>query len=283
MSESTIRRAFGLDLSGFSSGASALACVAETAGSLSAAIIEGHPFAQKVDGTKPVQDRIDAETNLVREVMDIAPLAVDIPIDLQQLDSRDEPEFVWQMTRRTVDKAYGALAPLADRIGAPVARFRAIHRRLEGKTFPEHLLETYPSAALRYCLGVEWCKGYKGKAIYVGESWRGESENAEDGKDNKLGSLLRKLNWSPDDNESKTLTNDEVDAIICATAALTPLSDTALRDNVEAAFAGELPKDWTLPRGYVLPMSLPKGIRISKHRIPTDGTAKWLKDLEPIE
>ena len=51
-------------------------------------------------------------------------MLVDTPVDLQGLPNPTNVYFAWELVKRPVDYAFDALAPLANLIGAPVARFQ---------------------------------------------------------------------------------------------------------------------------------------------------------------
>ena len=148
---------------------------------------------------------------------------MDIPIDLQDLIEPHRVEYIWQLTRRPIDRAVNAMPPLADRIGAPVARFAAIMREgnfaaLLGQT----LFEAYPAATLKK-LEIEagQYKGVKGLKA--------------------LTALCTALRIEPH------VENDhDIDAIICAITAAAP--SNRVHEDSNFNIRGAMPKGFRIPK-----------------------------------
>ncbi|HWB31690.1 MAG TPA: hypothetical protein VG714_00790 [Acidobacteriaceae bacterium] len=166
-------------------------------------------------------------------MLHIGPVAVDIPIDLQGLGGPAQISFVWELTRRPVDRALGALAPLADRIGAPTARFRNIvDAGGFGSSLGSRLFETYPAGSLK-----------------------------------RLGLKRSDIITAP----GNMLNEDETDAAICALTALPewrlegqPLADSLARQFEENGMAAGR----QLPLGYVLLKANPaKRVHVSRQDV----------------
>src|SRR5262249_18741208 len=116
----------------------------------------------KHQASDPVAPALAAEVETLRRCFAIGPVAIDVPIDLQDLLQPQRATPIWELTLRPVDRALGAMRPLADRIGSPVARFQAIMRAgafddLLGRS----LFEPYPAGT--WLLNNIGSKGYKGK------------------------------------------------------------------------------------------------------------------------
>lgn len=206
----SMHRSFGLDLAGYSSGRSGLAEVSCTDGrdEYQAHVYRNHPFARCAEGRDLLADTAPQESDALTRLLRLGSLLlVDIPVDLQGLPSPPNPVFVWQLTARAVDFAYAGLRPLADRIGAPVARFRNL---LAGNRIDSRRLrETYPAASFR-CMNGSW--KYKNQTIEWDE---GQWVGAE---------LAEVATWlglvAPARIE---LTDHDVDALVCAlTGAVAP-------------------------------------------------------------
>jgi len=190
---------FGLDLSGYSTGGTTLAVVQITGDTAAAVILRGSAFSRYRHGAERASDSLTHERENLAECMSIGPIAVDVPIDLQGLPAPEDSEFIWEFTKRPVDYAFGAMAPLADRLGACVARFKAVLAPNELKSeLGRRLFETYPAATLAL-LGLP-NKGYKGTA----------------GRE-LCGVICNKLGF-----DDCNLLDHEVDAIICAATAAAP-------------------------------------------------------------
>ena len=155
--------ALGLDLGGYTGGRSALASAKLlTNGGVKATICGDHAFASVPRRSEPFKRIVEREVVLLAACLDAAPLYVDVPLDLQGLPCPTGEGFAWQLVKRPVDHALGALPPLADRIGWVVARFENLRARLPSEQRPtlgDGLYETYPKGTLE--LSGLPCKGYK--------------------------------------------------------------------------------------------------------------------------
>ena len=163
---------FGFDMAGYSSGNTVLAVgTRERSGVAHIRVFKRQSFATKLAGADFIQNQIETEAALIEIFLDFGPVFVDVPIDLQGLPAPQSSQYVWQLTKRPVDHAFDGLPPLAHRIGATTARFRALTNRLHSAEF---IFETYPAASLRISdLG---STGYKGQSCVVGEAgnWHGD-------------------------------------------------------------------------------------------------------------
>jgi hypothetical protein len=195
---------FGLDLSGYTTNKTSLAAIIPDGEAAEAVLLRKSAFAIPRTTDMLVQDAVEAEARDIKRCLDIGPLAVDIPIDLQHLLAPDGAVAIWELTRRPVDKKFGAMAPLADRIGAPVARFSAIMRKanLYGR-LGEDLFETYPAEILRR---LEFAGNYKLRDSRKEQERRLACE-----------ALCRFLVF-----DRALYDDDDLDAIICALAAVAP-------------------------------------------------------------
>ena len=202
-------RSFGLDLAGYTAGGSALAEVlhADGHGEYQARVYRQHPFATTAQGRDHLTSVVEDERDALARLLRLGRVLVDIPIDLQGLPSPPKPVFVWQLTARAVDFAYGGLRPLADRIGAPVARFLNL---LAGLDRDDHLRETYPAGSFS-CMEQSW--KYKRQTIeWDGDRWVGGS----------LAEIARSLRLVAAAPIELTLTDDDVDALVCALTGAVP-------------------------------------------------------------
>lgn len=212
---------FGLDLAGYSSGGSALA-KAETddpEGIIDITLFQRSAFAACVTGKMLLSEVNKAELEELRFILNHGILVVDVCIDLQGLPNSPNPERIWQLTRRPVDRAFDALPPLADKIGAYVARMQRLMAGL-GKEdlLGKRLFETYPAASLTM-LQLE-NKKYKGIAKSQEGTWVGIPSKDKVGcaRNNRLASHLNWLAWSAE--EGFTITHDDFDASLCALAGI---------------------------------------------------------------
>ena len=287
--------AFGLDLSGFSSGGSAMARADLTEKRIVVTVYTGHCFSQKVEGCDALPAILARERKIVLACLACGPLVVDIPIDLQKLPQPPSCRFAWQLVQRPVDYAFRARPPLADRLGAPLARFLAVSgplRKLKEAVLGSNLFETYPAATLELLdLPRE---GYKGYAQYKkngvwepapAKSTDESKKKAELAKNMVLATTLQTLRWTAEPGE--VLTHDGFDAGLCAiTGALDGawrLEDPELSASIRQRLAEKMPEcaipcTLAAPRGYILLRMQPLDVTL---RIRTVGSEEEL--LEAIQ
>jgi hypothetical protein len=226
---------FGLDLSGYSGGKTSLAFV-EIAGDVARAVIlRGSAFSKPRHGVDDAPATIAAERKALAQCMEIASVAVDVPIDLQGLLTPREVAFIWELTKRPVDYAFGALAPLADRLGSCVARFRAIISTEQFRAeVGRRIFETYPAASL-------------GQLALTGKGYKGD-----------VGSAFRALLCRTLGCDRHDLSDHDLDAIICGMTVAAPakcrLEGSRLVQAMHLAdsFTGMTPSGGEPPIGYVI-------------------------------
>lgn len=194
-----MRTAYGLDLAGYYGGKSALAMATFDRSAYTVVIYRRHIFNAAKEGWHSLLPSVKEEIELLKR---LTPIYVDVPIDLQKLPLPPKPKFVWQLTKRPVDYAFNALPPVADKLGAPVARMLnllANNSKALGKT----LFETYPRASLFPMLG--YIPKYKGQSAQRRcNRWTG----------NELAMALNKMNVTA--ANGITINDDHFDAAICA-------------------------------------------------------------------
>ena len=254
--------AYGLDLAGYSQGKkSALARVEWPGeGPVKAKSLRGHPFACPAKGI----DKLDTEReqNEIDRILAEGNLCVDVPIDLQGLMGLDSaesssssyPRFIWELTLRPVDCAFHARPPLADRIGAPVVRFRNILTKSQRSQLGSRLWETYPGATLELVTRTK--PGYKkGRAKSEAGEWVPIREGCT--ADEELACLATALSVAA--NPGTELNDDELDAVLCALAGVAPkcalLFGCGLEEVVSCRInkmAGTEDTAFAAPKGYVL-------------------------------
>jgi hypothetical protein len=184
----------------------------------------------------------------LKQCLELGSVAVDVPIDLQNLLAPEQATHIWELTLRPIDRALGAMCALADRIGSPLARFRAIMRKgeLDGQ-LGHSLFETYPEG-----------------------TWQRNEIDSNSYKTNPdvFRALCTKL------NVAGTLANDdELDAVIAAATAAADaghlVSDSEYAELFRRKLVGD--KRYELPRGYRLLKPLPEEIKVE-----TEDFQTWL-------
>ncbi len=206
-----MKTAFGLDPSGYSGSNSGFTRAdLGSDGLLQVTVYENHVFRRTLRSSDPLEKHVESEKKVLKCCLGAGSVLVDIPIDLQGLPCPADAYFTWVLVKRPVDYAFDALAPLANLIGSPVARFQHMLRALREEAPDENLhevLETYPAATLEL-LGL-WCTGYgKQQARFTRGRWEG-------GPMARIANTLRMVA-----DEGETLTGDEFDAAICAITGL---------------------------------------------------------------
>lgn len=258
---------YGLDLAGFSKGKSALVEAVRKGNAIEANILKGHPFEKKLTGDDNWSVQLHEERVCIKKIvglgdsgiLDNRKIYIDVPIDLQNLLSANECEFVWELTRRPIDYALKALAPLANLIGVPVARMQSILaddglRNLLGK----QIFETYPKKSLEEVIEtMESGRGFEYKstsAIYDGFKWEG-----------KIGApgvsqLLNKIGATA--TKGIEINDDHFDAVVCAMTGLLD-GENIWSDHNLHSFVNKMSKKTNpLPIGYKIIKSWPEKITI---------------------
>ena len=256
-----MNRSFGLDLAGYSTNGSALAVAESDNARITVTLLDGHCFCQAAEGTVLVAQKAAEEVECLRRLLARGKVLVDVPIDLQDLLRPEGATFIWQLTKRPVDRAFGALCPLADRIGSYVARMKNLWRilgaEMTGDPLGATLFETYPAASLR--LSDRCCEGYKGRCGFQAGVWTGSAAKTDidQKKNNVFAKLLSELKWLAEDGFQ--MNNDEFDAAICA---LTGIGDQLHGVELETEINRQLDGKYCAPRGYVLLRHIPEAVNI---------------------
>jgi hypothetical protein len=267
--------AFGLDLSGYSSGRTTLARVAlRSDGTADADVFEVSQFGRKLSRNDLVEAALRDDRELIEACLNIGPLAVDVPIDLQGLPDPQDVKWLWQQTMRPIDFAFDALPPLADRIGAPVARFRNVLRESPAARtrLGQGLYETYPAACLEV-LQIPHSP-YKGSNVTMSNgTWSGVFEKKKKRETEPcIAKIAKELGFYGD--SSLQLTDDEVDSVICALSATTADGEGIFGGELDALIGARLREKlgaqignymFSAPSGYTLPRSrIANAIRVRK-------------------
>lgn len=206
-----MKTTFGLDLAGYAGGNSGFARADLGIGErIQVTVYEGHVFGKRLKGSDPLGNLTKGEQQILKACCEIGDVLVDTPVDLQGLPSPSSAYFTWELVKRPVDYAFDALAPLANLIGAPVARFqhmlRAFRETVKDGALGE-VFETYPAASLKL-LGL-WSSGYGNRrANFAKGCWQGGA----------LADILNELGVEAE--EGMMLDGDEFDALICAVTGL---------------------------------------------------------------
>jgi hypothetical protein len=262
-----IKTAYGLDLAGYSTDGSAFAKAVQRDGDdqVGVMVIDQHCFATKRDGWQRLDGILQEEVSLIEKCLAEGSLDVDVPIDLQGLLARHDAVFVWELTKRPVDHAFGALPPLAQLIGSYVARFCNIRGHLHDDPLGNCLFETYPAASLKL-MNLSYEK-YKGEAEFAANEWIAVASNrpAEVERNGNLAEILNELGWTA--APQTHVGHDGFDAILCALTGVSSPTDRlegrSLQNEICCRLqraAGEI--QVAPPCGYRLLKKRPKGVHI---------------------
>ena len=264
MPEDREQTAFGLDLGGYSAGGSALVrATRRIPTEVQVTVYRGHAFSKKPGKGKPLAPIVEKEVELLAACLRRAPLYADVPIDLQGLPCPGGEVYAWQLVKRPVDFAFGALPPLADRIGSVVARFRNILRLLsqdQPDPLGTRLYETYPASSLRLLeLPHKGYKDEKNQITFESDTWLGRGAKGE-----VLARIANELQMTGAHNER--LSHDELDAVLCALTGVVDRSCLLQEKELETAIGekvGDDRVDPTPPKAYVLMRRLPEELTIA--------------------
>lgn len=222
---------FGIDLAGYTTGRTSVAAVKTKDRVAEATLLRNSHFSRRHSSDAPADDVIRGDVECLRRCLKLGPVAVDIPIDLQGLPSPSKLTAIWSLTCRPIDKKLGAMPPLADRIGAPVARFAAMMRFGDFRPdLGESLFETYPAETwrrLNIAPGNYKVKGEGGDAARI--------------------TLCNNLKM---EIPAKMESHDDIDAIICAVTAVAPAKKICTKSDLGLVFGD-------LPRGYRIIKAMP--------------------------
>jgi hypothetical protein len=240
---------FGIDLAGYTTGRSAVAAIEAKGDRVAEAVLlRNSHLTLKHSSNALAQNVIHGDTECLRRCLALGPVAVDIPIDLQDLPSRSKTVKLWALTLRPIDKKLGAMPPFADRIGAPVARFAAMMRL--GNFDPAlgiSLFETYPAAT------------WKKLRIDAGKY------KTKDGHTARI-ALCNSLKVAPHIGN-----HDDIDAIICAVTAVAPTEIMCTKADLGLDLE-------ELPRGYRILKALPfDRVRVTNANADFD---EWMTSRE---
>jgi hypothetical protein len=86
---------FGIDLAGYTTGKTSLAVVEIRGKFATATLLRGSALSIKRDTSSPLKEILRQEVDVLRRCLTVGPVAIDIPIDLQDLTTTDRAEFVW--------------------------------------------------------------------------------------------------------------------------------------------------------------------------------------------
>ncbi|NJD52133.1 MAG: DUF429 domain-containing protein [Candidatus Methanoperedens sp.] len=265
-----MKTAFGLDIAGYSTGKSGFVRADKKEDySIEITVFRKHVFADKCSAKTPLDDDIvKNEKELLIACCKKGCLLVDIPIDLQELPCPNNVGFIWELVKRPVDFAFGAMPPLAERIGSPVARFLNLFSSIK-EEFPlgKQIFETYPAGSLKL-LNLPYNRYKKSQAEFENGSWKG----------GKIAQISRYLKLTSEQNI--TLNDDELDAIICSITGVVDeeycLQGDELANKINSLISND--KRYTAPNGYILLKKRPE-IRINITTKIVKNQKELLKDV----
>ena len=216
------------------------------------ATILAQGLSENLDGDAQAAAALLNDANILRDWAEETPIVIDCPLDLQGLPDPADALWIWQLRLRPIDRLFSAMAPLADMIGAVVARARATlrHGNLMG-ALGHTIFESYPAALLQR------------KDLPSPKSWstmidangaitdiRSTSDrNAEQMRTlhNNVTILCGGLRLRAEADLVR-ITDHELDAVICGVVALTP-HPADLDGELEQRFPG---RRFVPPCGYLM-------------------------------
>lgn len=242
--------AWGLDLAGLSNPKQGLArAERDNNKSISIKIYNKHPFKQIKRSTEPPQ--VEKRINMLNKCN---PIYIDSPIDTQSLPDSICVEYVWQITKRAIDKCFNALSPYGSNMGSYVSQVKCLLQKSDLQ-LNRNLFETYPRASL-YLLHKSI--GYKSSKCEIkvkcnNNIWSPSANNSTNKYMNKyygLSCLCNELGLKATDDT--VITDNEFDAIICSLCGVVDdrhlLKDCELTKYLTFHFS----EYFCSPRGYRL-------------------------------
>jgi Protein of unknown function (DUF429) len=246
---------FGLDLAGYTTNKTSLAAIEFHKEIANVFLLRSSSFSRKRDTAFSAESADREEASDLQRCIKLGRVAVDIPIDLQGLPLPAAGQ-IWELTLRPIDNELRAMAPFADRIGAPVARFMAIMRyaKLPSDALGRNLFETYPTAI--------WQK----LGIVPGAYKSRRKERAKE-RTAACIALCEKLRIGP-----HLENDDDIDAVICAVTAIAPDDYLCQAKDYNTEFL-------RLPIGYRLLRKNP----FRKIRVHEEQFVEWMNSREKHE
>jgi hypothetical protein len=245
-----VSTALGLDFAGYSSGKTGLARARLTApGQVTVTVFVQHSFSQRLTGSAPLSASVPAERAALQAYAAQGPILVDLPLDLENLPAPATAEQVWELVQRPVDYALDAMAPLANLIGAPVARFQYLLAGLPPDWVGTHLFETYPALMLEL-LGLRG-RGYKAaqgsRITFAGDTWHGSDQAAH------MAANATQLGWTA--APGTILNDDQFDAVLCALTGIAPETHQLRGSRLDAEITRRIQAKTGTDRTYHAPAS----------------------------
>jgi hypothetical protein len=246
---------FGLDLAGYTTNKTSLAAI-ERSGSIGVVtLLKSSPFSTKREMVSSIDEVLPQEAEALRRCLKVGPVAVDIPIDLQELPFPKHPKQLWELTKRPVDKELRAMSPLADRIGAPVARFSMIMRQAGlFDALGLRIFETYPAGILR-------------RLGFAAGPYKSQKKEELEKKKIACAALCEFLTI-----RDPIWNDDDLDAVICAITAVAGTENLVGSNEYEIAAN-------RLPRGFRLLKKSP----FSEIRVKREAFESWMSGLAARE
>ena len=204
-------------------------------------------------------------------------MLLDSPIDLQGLPAPIELSYLWQLRLRPIDQLYGGMAPLADRLGAVVARCLATLREAGlCHALGSQIRETYPGVSLRR-KKLPAPKGWSavlhsdGRVDGIGSTVKRNDAQLER-LEQEVPELLAGLKLRSSESAIK-ISDHEVDAVVCGLIGISPRPADLIAE-LAKKFNG---RGYVPPRGYVMDMDGPvwwSSISLSRQRADLEPTSK---------
>lgn len=243
--------AWGLDLAGFSNNKQGLARSERNNNNIiSTKVYNKHPFKHTIKSTQSPR----AAEERISMLNKCNPIYIDSPIDTQSLPDSICVEYVWQITKRAIDKCFKALSPYGSNMGSYVSQVKCLLQKSDLQ-LNKNLYETYPRASL-YLLNK--LISYKNSRSVIkvkcdNNIWSPLTNNSTNKHLTKrygLPCLCNELGLKARDDT--VITDNEFDAIICSLCGVVDdrhlLKDFELTKYLTSHFS----EYFCSPRGYRL-------------------------------
>ena len=252
------QKAIGIDLAGFRGKDTACVKTEWRNGDIVATLLPPNTLCQDHPGIDSAVPILLQDAQKLRQwIVDGYGVSMDCPIDLQGLPTLLNPQYLWQLIRRAIDRLVNGIPPLADKLGSVVARCLATlqHENLRGE-LGIHLFETYPKAILirkrfeRSDIKKGWIVLLAADGPQEVEA-SGDTEQEREQNGLAVVAELRRLHVVCGGEQPVRLTDHQLDAILCTSPLLS--DNPTMADTLTEELHNEYPDlKAVAPQGYIL-------------------------------
>lgn len=234
-------RSIGIDLAGYSSGRSSIAVLQQLEDGVAVDWLKNSPFQKKYSGSDRLANVLQEEREFLTDLMKRhSVLVLDAPLDLTwfQTDRKLDPaNRLWALQYRPFDYLFGAMPPLASRLGALAARADGLIQSA-GLELGETVFESYPAGSLallieKIAIPYKGCVAEFRKGTWTAPGAPPKSQEGI-GLPWLLNHLTEHFGLSWDFPDRFHLSDDDLDALICGLVGLRSSRGAVVDDHRDA-------------------------------------------------